>query len=404
MTVTLDDLLAPDEEDDVLTFFLTQLAAEGFPVTDWETGGVGYTLARVDARSMADALQTVRAIAKGGLVGLAEGAWFTLLAASHYGLTRNAAVFAEAKVRLTRSVAGGPTVIAAGQLWITTTDGRRYNNTTGGTLGAVVNDTLDLTFKAESPGIDYNLVLSPPTPLAFVTPLVGVAVAVQETAASSGTCMSVAGTNEETDAQLRQRCLTRWATLGAEKTRDAYVYLARNAARASGEAITAITKVLVDDTNPDGPGTVRIYLAGAAGGTGGADLSDANTYLQDRKGLCAVLAVQGATNDTVTITATVKCKAANVTAAKVALQAALQAYKEGLEIGDGAVSNPAGVVLLSQVVEILMSPEGVVAVPMGTLTLAAVFADYTPAKGHIAVPHWTIGDVGGGDTIQFQAV
>jgi hypothetical protein len=387
--MTLDELLTSDTEDEVLEFLLTELGFEDFPVTDYEPGGAGFTLLKIVARAIAEYQGVLREIAAGGLLDeaakLTATGWLTLLAKSWFELDRIAAVFAKPKFRLTCAAGAGPFTITPGQLWVrVTATGKLFNsaNTSNETLTS--GGTLDLEFRAESPGADHNLALG--AGLELATALPGVTVTTQETSTGSGTCMVVPGTDEESNAALLRRCRSRWATIGLQKTRDAYAFLATNVKLADGTsdpATVSVTKVLVDDTNPRGPNTVDVYLAGEAGGIpAGPIVTAVDTYLQERKALSADLLVAGATDASVSVAATVYCTAAQVAAAKTKLVELLTAYQAGLEIGDGA---GAGTVYTTALIEILMTPAGVRNVVM---TLPA--ANYVPALGDIAVLAYTI--------------
>ncbi len=74
------------------------------------------------------------------------------------------------------------------------------------------------------------------------------------TALFSGTFTSI-GADAESDPALRTRCLSQWGALRIEKTADGLIYLARTAA-------PAIHSVVTIASNPRGPGTVDVYLAG----------------------------------------------------------------------------------------------------------------------------------------------
>jgi uncharacterized phage protein gp47/JayE len=398
MTANLLDLITTETADELLSFMLTRLGEKGWPTTDWEPGALALSLLEIDTDVLADVLASVQLIAKGGHLDLSESDWLTLLARSQFQVERKAPVFALANVRLTCSAAAGPYTIGPGGSTIITADGRRYTSTNTTNQNLASGGTLDLTYRAESPGNAWNLSLA--TTLTLVTTLAGVTAAPRETFTGSGSAMVTPGVNEESDRALRARCKAKWALLGAEKTHDAYFFLATSALDPSGNAILGITKALVDDTNPDGPGTIRIYLGGDDGGaTDAPTIANVNTYLQARKGLCASLATQGATNDTVTITATVYCMASQVAAAKVAILAALAQYQADLDIGDGA---GAGKVLRAQVAEFLMAPEGVDDAPLEQILLNGSEADYTPAKGHQVVFDVTVD--GGSPTITFVEV
>jgi len=394
MTQDLSSLIAEEDEDSVLTFFLTQLSGLGWPVTNWSATGAGRALVQVTARAIARVSPTISAIARGGYLDTAAGAWLDLLSSGFYGLTRLPAVFAVTKVRLTRT-SGGAATFAAGTLWISTADGRPYNQTGAGTLAGTVGSTLDLEFRASSSGIASNLTLG--TPITFVTPPVGVSVELRETSSGSGTCMSTPGVNEESDAALRERCRTRWASLGAEKTKDAFVYLARNATDGVGDPVLGVTKVLVDDSNPRGPGTVDVYLAGDAGPSDPATVSAVDAWLQDRKGLCADLLTQAAGGSPVYIVATVTVKAAYLPSAKSAIRAALQQYQADLQIADGDSGTYEDRTIKAELIRILKSPAGVVNVSMSS---PATELELT--LGEIASLQYTLD--GGGATITFTAI
>ncbi len=394
--LTLAELFTSESEDDVLEFFLTELGALGWPVTDWALLSPQMALLRVIARGKVKLSELIALVAKGGFLDTATGVWLTLLARGIYLITRQPAVFAVIKVRLTRT-SGSSAMFTTGQLWVRTVDGRQYNQTAGGTLGGVVGNTLDLEFRASSGGIASNLTIG--TPLTFVTPPVGVAVALTETTAGSGSCMVVPGVNEEGDPSLAQRCRTKWASLGVEKTRDAYVFLARNAKESDGiTEVLGITKVLVDDSNPRGAGTVDVYLGGDAGAiTDPVLIGKVDDYLQPRKGLCADLEVNGATNDTVSVVATVRVKAAYLGTAKEAIRSALQEYQATLQISDGTSPMYEDDVIRAELIRIMKSPAGVT-----NVTVSSPASDYQPAKGHTPLLSYVLD--GGGATITMVSV
>lgn len=391
---SLAELLAEETEDDVLTFFLTQLASKGWPVTDWSPTGAGRALLQVFARGLSQLSASVAAIARGGYLDSSAGAWLDLLSSGFYGIARQSAVFAVAKVRLTRT-SGGAATYTAGQLWIRTADGRLYNQTAGGTLSGTVGSTLDLEFKASSAGIASNLTIG--TPVSFVTPPVGVTVALVETSSGSGSCMAVSGVNEESDAALRERCRTRWASLGAEKTKDAYVYLARNALDGAGDPVLGVTKVLVDDSNPRGPGTVDVYLADDAGPCSPAIVASVDDYLQPRKGLCADLQTLPAVGSPIYVVGTVTVKAAYLTTAKSEIRAALQQYQADLQIADGDSGTYEDRAIKAELIRLLKSPSGVV-----NVALTSPATEPELSLGEIASLQYSLD--GGGATISFVVI
>ncbi len=98
-------------------------------------------------------------------------------------------------------------------------------------------------------GVSGNVGLGTVTKL--LTPLAGVTIS-----NDSGTpWYSTEGRDEESDASIRARNESKWATFSIDAVAQAYENLARE---------NGATKIVVDDNNPRGPGTVDIYASGDA--------------------------------------------------------------------------------------------------------------------------------------------
>ncbi len=364
MATTLDELLSPEEPDDALTFLLTQLASEGFPTTAWESGGAIYTVLKSEALTLSDKAKLVRDIAAGGLLELSEKKWLTLLASNRFQCDRFAATFAAGTVTLTNAGTGAQAIPAAGS-WITGATGRRYNSTNTGVVNIPGSGgTAVLTYRAESPGAAYNIATA--TAVTLVTPLPGVTAALTVTTGS--TWLTTQGTDEEPDAALKTRCRARWATVGLQKTRDAYLYLAVTAPGVT----TPVTRIYVDDANPRGAGTVDVWIAGAAGPLSTADESLVRAYVLARKSPASDVAVANAVTVTVNVTADLYYGAA-FTGAPAQAQAAVTALINATPVG--------GTLYWSAIVEALMAPDGVF-----KTVLTAPGADLALAANQVAVP------------------
>ena len=398
-TYTLAQLLDPPDEDEELDTLLNApvdgLKDRGFPVTNWASGGVSRTLTQIEAKALADLWQLVRVLAMAGLLDLSPGTdpgspgdWLTPLALSAYQLARNAAVFARGTVTVSCASTAGPYTFTPGQLWFLAGDGvHRYNATNPSNVTVTAGSSVDIPVVAESPGAAYNVPLS--TSLTLVTPLPGVTA--QFTDLGSGDWKTTQGADEESDASLRDRCRRRWATIGLQKTQAAYEFLATNAKDASGHPVLGVTKAFVDDTNPRGPDTVDVYLAGDDGGiTDAPTIAAVRTYVRDRQAASADVNVVGATNDTVALAAAVTVPAGTTAAVQAALSMALAEYQKGLAIG--------APVYRAKLIE-LIEDAGATNVNIGTMTPGA---DYTPGLGHIAKLSYVIG--GGSPTITFVEV
>lgn len=83
------------------------------------------------------------------------------------------------------------------------------------------------------------------------------------------------GVNQESDARLKLRNTTKWATLSFELIRDGVIAIAL-------KARPAVTLVEVDDQNPNGAGTFDVYIAGPNATAGIGDVDAVQTALVKR--------------------------------------------------------------------------------------------------------------------------
>jgi uncharacterized phage protein gp47/JayE len=270
-------------------------------INDWVNGGVVETLIQNDADVLTDLYANVPVIARSGFLETSEGEWTDVNAEDQYQLSRLPSLFARYQLTLTAQAGSGPYTIQPNQLWATTASGLRYNNTNGGTIPA--GGSLILTFVAENPGAAYNVATGQIN--ALVTPLSGV------TVTNTGSALLSAGRDVETDDSLRSRCRLQWAELGTGSSRDAYESWARKGSQ-------AVSRVLIRDQHPRGQGTVDVVVWGE-GGIGTADVAAVNSYVQARKPGVSDVAVTAAVAQTVTVTATVYVRAANLAAAQAAV-------------------------------------------------------------------------------------
>jgi uncharacterized phage protein gp47/JayE len=355
--LSLDDLTSPESPDEVQSYLLTNLAAEGFPVTAWESGDVGLTLVKVESLTLSDLIKLIGAIARGGLLELAAGAWLTLLARSAYALERDPAAYAAGTARVSVAAGFPPANLAPGQLWITDAAGHRFNATNAAPVVIAAGASEVVPFRAELAGRGHNI--GSGTSVSLVTPLPGTSVALESV---GGTWLTTQGTDGETDAALRARCRGRWATIGLEKTRDGYAALARNAPGTT----TRATRVLVDDASPRGPGTVDVWVAGPSGPLSGPDETATRAFVLPRASVTADVAVANATPSPVNITANIYTGGSNPDAAAEAAQL-LTDLIDAAPIG--------GTIYRAAIIEALMTPRGVfdasVSSPPGNVVLGA---------------------------------
>jgi hypothetical protein len=150
------DILLPASDDQIDASLIAYLQSiPGFPVSDWENGGVMKTIVELEKLGMGDLFRNaIPAMLGAGVLDFCNDAWIGLLAAQLYHLTRTTPVLATQTLTLSCDSSHGPYTITAGQLWFKGLTGNRWNNTSGGTLST--GGTLSVNIAAEGPGASYN--------------------------------------------------------------------------------------------------------------------------------------------------------------------------------------------------------------------------------------------------------
>lgn len=323
MTTSFSTLTTAKTSAQYLSEILATLAGQGFPVTAWQSGNAGRTLAQADAVALADLRAVIADVARGGYLDTATGDWLTLLAAGLFDITRTPAVFAVGSVTLSCVSTAGPYNITAGALVVT--DGtRRWRSTNTTTLTLPSGGSLVVEVRAESPGAAYNGSGS----LLSTTPVSPSLAGVTVTAASSW--LTTSGAAEESDASLRARCRLRWSTLGRGATLEAYEY------NALTSGVSAVTRAQV--VAGVGDGTLTVYIAQASTAATSPQVAAVQAHID---GVCPVTdtpAVTAATAVPIDVTATVYVAAASNTSANRTLATdAISEYINGLTMGDAVV-------------------------------------------------------------------
>lgn len=322
---TFAELQTAKSADTYLTEILATLAAQGFPVTAWQSGNAGRTLARADAAALADLRAVIAEVASGGYLDEASGDWLTLLAKGVFDLDRELATFMEGRVTLSCDGAAGPYNVTAYSLVVS--DGtRRWRSTNASTEVLASGGTLSLTVKAETAGTAYNV--SGDNIDFIVSPaLAGVTVSAVTSWATTS------AVDDEADADLRARCRLRWSTLGRGANLDAYEYNALNTSAVAAAGVTRAQAV-----PGGGDGTLTVYVAQAAATATSPQVAAVQGYIDTVKPVTDSPTVTAATAVTVNVTATVYVLAASDSTANRALATdAIDAYINGLDMGDAVV-------------------------------------------------------------------
>lgn len=325
MALNFAQLIQPMTSDEVEQGMLDVLELAGFPVTAWQPGSKPRALVQSFARVSTDAWFTIVLVARGSVLRTSTGPWLDNVAAGWYSEARKPAVSTQLTVRLTDH-GGGPHTVNAGHL-VGTSDGKQYRALTGGTLA--LNGFLDLVYQAASPGEAFNVALGAVNQMVTTLPTV--------------TCSNVGGyvitgADEETDAQLQTRLPLKWATLSTGSPVPAYEFWALG--------WVGVSRTYVDDGNPDGPSTVRVYIDSS--GT----VAGLQNFLQPSSGYGKAAAgskvtVVAATAQVIALPFNIEVKAGHLAAAQPLIEANLAALAAGVPIG--------GQVIEAAIIEAVMS-------------------------------------------------
>lgn len=360
-TVSLLDLIAVESREDITEEHVALLAAQGFPVTAWQSGNAGRTLVETADELIAHAGKLVALIAAGGYRSTAVGSWLTLLGEDTYDEPRKEAAEARHRVRLTDEASVGPIVYAIGDFVALGPGKLEFHLATGGTLP--LDGTVDLEVVAAGDGPAYNAPVGTITSFAVDQP--GVGITNPDLDDGTNSSLLALGADEETDADYAARLPLKWDAQGAAGNVGAWQYHAL-------KSDVQVRKALVLEHTPD-EGDVTVYLAGSSGPVPSLALSDATTYLDENaRPLGTRLYVLNASALSVPVVATVTVTPGLRGKAEAEVVTNLADYQTRLPFGSAVVR--------SQVIEEIMSAEGVT-----NVSLVHPVADVTPAVGQLPV-------------------
>lgn len=349
----------------------------GFNATSWQDGSIPKTLLFIFAEVYASLTHGIAQTAAGGYNDLAEDEWLHMLADSHYDNQVHNAVATQGTCVLTSSAFAPPYPISPDDLVATTADGSvTFRNKSGDTLAT--GGTLSLLFECEVAGAAGNV--APNTITTLRTGLAGVTIT--NPVLPGGTSwITRDGADIETNPELRTRNRTKWATLGIGPGM-AYEHSAR-------QADPAVKRVFVDDTNPNGPGTVDVYVAGDSGALSNTVLAAVNNYMTgvtdgiDRVNTTAILAVKSAINKTVVLSIGVYLlKQYDTTITRTSISDAVAGYFKALPIGGTPLQEGGpGAVRLNALAGNAMKIAGV-----QNVVFTNTLVDPPLAKNEVAIP------------------
>jgi len=362
--LSISQLRKPAARQEVLDEWIDILQSLGFSTTGWQPGRVQRTFLTAAATIVADMSEVAKAIVEFGFNSFSSGVPLTEFARSRYENTRLPAVKTAGPMTLT-STALVPYDIEVGQLIVSNDSGKKFRNTTGGTLNA--GGTLTLTFQATLAGQSHNVGSNTVTKI--LTPLAGVTVA----NSAPDPWYTTTGIDQETDAALKERNRTKWATQSLEMVADGY----RNYAL----SVAGITKISIDDNNPRGENTIDVYVAAEFSLVGAAEkqalqeifakrvFGTSSTY-EEPPTAGTTVAVLDPNTDELTLTGTVYHDP-NVSEATVtdAVNEALEDFLTATPIGGyDFAPGPSNVITPGDILQVLEAVEGVRTVTLTTPT------------------------------------
>lgn len=288
MVASLTTLFTAREQPAVLSDMYALAATLGVDVQGVQAERLFRALYEIESRAKAaEELKRV-AIAKAGFLQTvtsagdtqeATDAWVELLAYGWFYLTRAPATKTVGIVQLACNALTASNTYGARTIKVKSTGGVVFQNAEAVTLGPSVTRTV--SFEALEAGTSGNVANNAITTL--VTTIGGVTVS-NPPVGSTGSWITSAGQNAEGNTSLIARCLARWGATSAGGSARAYREWV-TAAFTSASLTPTVTRMAVDDGNPNGPGSTDLYLATDAGPASASEVSTVDLYLQPRRSL-----------------------------------------------------------------------------------------------------------------------
>jgi phage-related baseplate assembly protein len=352
MALAIDELIAEETPDEVLSSMLSIAASLGFPVTSWKPTGVLRTIFVITATKLSGTTKLVALLARLGFLEYSEGAWLRMLAKAVYNVDYIPATYAATTVTLTNA-SGTAFDAAALSMHITSALGKSFTNT--GVVHVNAGGTASIPVRAEVIGSAGTVGAGELTH--FATPTIGL------TATNPAAAV---GTDIERDDDLKQRCRDKLGSLSFAGPPGAYAYAVKSAATSVPITRATVTAVATN-------GHVRVVVATGGGAPSSGDVAIAATAALAYAPQGVTVDVIAATNHPIAISGDVWIAGGSLTDAQILAAAAdaLAAHLALRPIG-GVIIPPAasGIIDREALVGVLYTLPGAV-----KATLAAPAAD-----------------------------
>ncbi len=342
--LSYQQLSTPVTETEAKTQILTRLTELGFSATSWQSGSVQLTFVMLLAWLYARLTEFVATLVAACFLETSTGEFLTRFSKSVYQNIRKQSIAAQHKISHVVASGSGPYTINIGDE--VATDGTRtFRNITGGTINTAQNGTAanDLTYEAEVAGSAGNAAVNTITKL--VTTLAGV------TITNPDSTPVRSGSNEESDAQLAERNQLKWGELAVEMPGDGY--------RSVALSVAGIRRCEIDDTNPDGPGTLRVYVAAESGAADPAAKLEAGLLIQSRRSVCGIVTLPEPPVQPVAVSGVVYITTSKLATATATIQTELTTYIESLKLGGVTLTSTTKGVPVDGIQETIRKVDGV---------------------------------------------
>jgi len=281
VTTDLSTLVVARSQVTIRTGISTDLDSYQVDIEGLSTTHILRAIPEIVSRIEADGEAAKVSLAKGAFLSTASTlttapGWMYLLGEDYYDLTADPAVATLGKFRFAATSAAAASTIGVGGMVVrfgSGTSQRLYTNVEPFT--PVPGSTVDVPMTAQVAGAAGNIGNS--ASLFLVTAYPGLS-ATNPPIAGSSSWITTRGRDVEALPVLADRCRARWADLAEGTAAEKFARLVRLAFTSQG-LTNPITRIYVDDTNPLGPGSVRIFLATDSGPASVGDVAIVQAYI-----------------------------------------------------------------------------------------------------------------------------
>lgn len=344
-----------------------------YPATSFLPGSIGYTILKTMGAVLSIFSDSTKSITEQLYVDTSSSEFLTLLAKGHFDITRFPETQTVIEPRLTVSTAV-PASYDAETITIKVGDVEFFNTEDFSITYEDINTIgyKDISFTSTEYGADTR-VSTGIIPIFQTNPIANATFQVISNEDGYFGIISE-GQDEESDADLAERCSTKFATLSLLGPETAIKSWVLNATDADGNALD-VTRVKIDRSEAQSIGNVIIYLANADGYCSDETITYANANVQKYRSICSTVYVEKAheIDFTYNLIVTVDSTAEQTDSIlKQSIRDAIYAYTSIVPIGGTITTGTYGYVFLSEVIDRIMDITGVVNVSCTSMVIDAV--------------------------------